>query len=172
MFDMAYNLDKTNKKKAGRPSKLGLLDKEQVKKLILKGLSDKEISDFYGITEQTFNNWKIKDPLFFESLKNWKIEADIKVERSLYERASGYTCKEEKIFCFEGSIVRAETYRHYPPDPTSMIFWLKNRQPDKWREKHEVEHSGNIEIAAKSLLEAVEEAETKTVSRLTKVSAN
>ena len=33
--------------------------------------------------------------------------------------------------------VFADFIEHFPPDPTSMIFWLKNRQPDKWRDKRE-----------------------------------
>jgi len=31
-----------------------------------------------------------------------------------------------------------------PPDPTSMIFYLKNRRPDRWRDKQEVEHKGDL----------------------------
>lgn len=95
-----------------------------------------------GVTEQTFNNWKKSYPSFFESLKDWKAEADKKVERSLYERACGYFHPEEKIFTYEGGVIRADTIRHYPPDPTSMIFWLKNRQPDKWRDK-QIEDMGD-----------------------------
>jgi hypothetical protein len=26
--------------------------------------------------------------------------------------------------------------KHYPPDVTACIFWLKNRQPEKWRDVH------------------------------------
>jgi hypothetical protein len=33
-----------------------------------------------------------------------------------------------------------------PPDPTSMIFWLKNRRPESWRDKTEVEHSGGVKL--------------------------
>lgn len=40
-----------------------------------------------------------------------------------------------------GEVVRVQTVKHYPPDPTSMIFWLKNRQPQDWRDKTEVELS-------------------------------
>jgi hypothetical protein len=35
-----------------------------------------------------------------------------------------------------------EVVKHYPPDPTAAIFWLKNRQKDKWRDKREEEVSG------------------------------
>lgn len=33
-----------------------------------------------------------------------------------------------------------EYIEHYPPDTTAAIFWLKNRQPAKWRDKKEVEN--------------------------------
>ena len=46
----------------------------------------------------------------------------------------------EKIFCSRGKVIRVETVEHYPPDTTAMIFWLKNRQPDRWRDRAEVEH--------------------------------
>jgi len=37
------------------------------------------------------------------------------------------------------------TVKHYPPDTTAAIFWLKNRQPAKWREKQEVETTIKVE---------------------------
>ena len=30
--------------------------------------------------------------------------------------------------------------KHYPPDVTACIFWLKNRCPDEWRDRHEQRH--------------------------------
>ena len=128
----------TQKHAGGRPSKISSLNLEQLKKLVLKGFTDKEMADFFNITEKTLNNWKDKNPKLLQSLKDWKIEADKVVERSLYERAKGYQHEEEKIFCENGKVTVVPTIRHYPPDPTSMIFWLKNRQSDKWREKTEV----------------------------------
>ena len=34
------------------------------------------------------------------------------------------------------------TTKHYPPDTTAAIFWLKNRQKSKWRDKQDHEISG------------------------------
>ena len=34
-----------------------------------------------------------------------------------------------------------ETVKHYPPDTTAAIFWLKNRQVERWRDKQEVDHT-------------------------------
>ncbi len=128
--------------KIGRPSKFNTIDLEKVKFLVLKGFTDKELAEFFEVNIDTWHEWKNAHPEFSDSLKDWKAEYDERVERSLVERAMGYSHPEEKIFCANGEIVRAECVKHYPPDPTSMIFWLKNRQPAKWRDKQEFEHTG------------------------------
>lgn len=111
---------------------------EQSEKLVALGATDKQIGDFFEVTEQTINNWKIAHPEFFESLKLSKEQLDSRVVRSLYERAMGYSHEEEKVFNNQGEILTHDTVKHYPPDPTAMIFWLKNRQPDQWRDKREI----------------------------------
>jgi hypothetical protein len=58
---------------------------------------------------------------------------------SFHKRACGYDIKTEKIFCFQGEVIRAETTTHIPPDPGAALNWLKNRQPDKWRDKKRLE---------------------------------
>jgi hypothetical protein len=135
------------KAKVGRPSKFDSVDLKDVEKLALKGWSDEEMSDFFGVNIATWTRWKQKHEEFRTALKNWKIEADSRVERSLYERARGYSHPEEKIFCQNGEIVRAETVKHYPPDTTACIFWLKNRQPTEWRDKREIEGQMTLSLA-------------------------
>jgi hypothetical protein len=125
--------------KGGRPSKFDGVDLEQVKKLATKGWTDKEMSAFFEVNEATWHRWKDKHPEFCESLKDWKKEADERVERSLYERALGYVHTEEKVFNNNGEILTHETNKHYPPDSTSMIFWLKNRKPNDWRDKKDID---------------------------------
>ena len=44
-----------------------------------------------------------------------------------------------EAFRLDGQIVKTDVIKEYPPDPTSMIFWLKNRQPEKWRDRVEYE---------------------------------
>lgn len=119
----------------GRPSKYKPEYVEQAAKLVRLHAGDREIADFLGVNEATIHRWKLAHPEFCESLTRTKEEVDAQVEQSLWRRANGYSHKSEKVFQFQGQIVRAETVEHYPPDPTSMIFWLKNRQPDKWRDK-------------------------------------
>lgn len=125
-----------------RPSKKDALDLEQVKKLAVMGWTDEQMAAFFDVDVRTWLRWKAKDETFCQALKDWKDEADERVERSLYERAMGYSHPEDKIFNNEGVPLVVPTTKHYPPDTTAMIFWLKNRQPENWRDKREHEHTG------------------------------
>jgi transcriptional regulator with XRE-family HTH domain len=136
---------------AGRPS---LFDKYE--KIILGiakyGLTDKQIANAIGIDEATLNNWKKEHKEFFESLKAIKEEADRTVVDSLYNRALGYNLDEvtkELRMNTDGEkelVVTKVVTKHIVPDTTAQIFWLKNRQPDKWRDKQDIEHSGEIKM--------------------------
>lgn len=107
----------------------------------LLGATDAEIAEFFSVSEQTLNSWKKKFPQFLESLKKGKAVADSNVASKLYNRAIGYDCKATKIVTYEGKVTdKVEYVEHYPPDTTAAIFWLKNRQPGKWRDKKEVEN--------------------------------
>ena len=40
--------------------------------------------------------------------------------------------------------VTKEVTKEVQPDTTAQIFWLKNRKPDAWRDKQNVQLEGNI----------------------------
>lgn len=143
--------------KKGRPTKFSLGMLPQIAKLAQRGWTDQEMADFFQVSRSTWNLWKIKHPKFSDALKGWKKEADDRVERSLYERAIGYTHIEEKIFCNkDGEVTVVETHKHYPPDTTACIYWLKNRQPDKWRDRRGEEMQVNPEDTAARIRELVQ----------------
>jgi transcriptional regulator with XRE-family HTH domain len=119
----------------GRPSKYKDEFPEQARKLCLLGATDKDLARFFGVTESTLNEWKRGHPDLSESLKAGKELADAVVAESLFHRAKGYSHKAVKIMVVDKVVVHEEYTEHYPPDPTSMIFWLKNRRPDLWRDK-------------------------------------
>jgi len=125
-----------------RPTKYKDEYAEQGRKLCLLGATDKELADFFGVTESTLNLWKKEHSEFSESLKAGKDQADTDVADRLYQRAMGYTHKEEQIFQYQGVVVRADTMKHYAPDTTACIFWLKNRQKGKWRDRQDHEVTG------------------------------
>lgn len=118
---------------AGRPSKYKSDYDKQAAKLCKLGATDKDLAEFFEVSESTLNLWKINHESFSESLKLGKDSADNRVERSLYHRACGYSHPEDDIRVVSGEIVVTPTTKHYPPDTTACIFWLKNRKPDDWR---------------------------------------
>lgn len=106
------------------------------------GLTDAQISHCLGITRATLHNWKKENSSFFDTLKSAKEEADKKVEKSLFKRANGYSYTEKQTEKRNGSTVSEKKIKKtVAPDTVACIFWLKNRQPEKWRDKPEVDTS-------------------------------
>ncbi|KAF1026169.1 MAG: hypothetical protein GAK29_01431 [Acinetobacter bereziniae] len=124
----------------GRPTKYKEEYNEQAYKLCLLGHTDAELASFFEVSEATINNWKIDFPSFLESIKKGKEFADVDVVQSLYKRATGMKLTKQVVK--ESGIVEVED--EIAPDTTAMIFWLKNRQPKKWRDKQDIQHSGVI----------------------------
>lgn len=136
----------TKKAKDGRPTKYKKEYNKQAAKLCALGATDIQLADFFGVCDKTIDNWKSSHPEFLRSLKESKAQLDNKVERSLFERARGYSHPEEKVFCNNGEITTHDTTKHYPPESTAMIFWLKNRQPEKWRDRQEIDLNANLHV--------------------------
>lgn len=131
---------------AGRPTNYDPnYHNDKVYKLCLLGATDKEISEILDIAESTLNLWKEKHPEFMESLKKGKEDADANVADRLYQRAMGYEHDDVHIANYQGQTIITDIRKYYPPDPTAAIFWLKNRQPSKWRDKVEHDHTSKGE---------------------------
>lgn len=98
------------------------------------GATDEEIAKRMGINVSTLYDWKNKFPEFSDALKINKEIADYEVENALRKRALGYDYV-EVTESYKGGILieKKKTVKHVAPDTTAQIFWLKNRQPDKWR---------------------------------------
>lgn len=133
-------------KKAGRPTAYDPRFDRIARKFALLGATDAQIADALGVTVTTLTNWKHAHPGFLAALKEGKDHADAAVVESLYRRATGFQHKSVKIMQYEGEPIIVPFIEKFAPDPTSMIFWLKNRRPGEWREKREVEHSGEVSI--------------------------
>lgn len=118
----------------------------QAEKLCKLGATDMELADFFCVDKATVNRWKSEFPDFCASVKTGKVDADERVERSLFARATGYEHEDVDIRVVEGAIVQTHIRKHYPPDTTAGIFWLKNRRPKEWRDKQEMEHSGSVTV--------------------------
>lgn len=126
------------------------------------GLTEGQISKNIGIAEQTLNVWKNKYPEIKESLKKGKAPVDQLVENTLLKRALGYSYQEttvDNITNDKGSEVRSKVItKHMAPDVTAQIFWLKNRRPDKWRDRPKDETDEQALAKLDKLIEEVANA--------------
>lgn len=100
------------------------------------GLTNEQIAKNIGINVKTLYDWKNKEGNICNSLKKGREVADYEVENALFKRAVGYTIQvnEQKIDK-DGCIHDLVKDVHIPGDTTAQIYWLKNRKPDKWRDK-------------------------------------
>ena len=110
------------------------------------GLIDEQIAKNIGISRSTLSVWKTKYPDISDALKKGIEVVDREVENALLKRALGYryteTTKEAVKDPETGEVkmtVTKEVTKQVSPDTTAQIFWLKNRKPDKWRDKQEYE---------------------------------
>lgn len=110
---------------------------EQARKLCLLGYTNEELADFFNVAVSTIYKWRIDFPEFSESIKKGKDIADAEVANSLYNRAMGINYTERKVKN-EGDKETVEvTEKYIAPDSTAIIYWLKNRQRDKWCDRKE-----------------------------------
>ena len=112
-----------------------------------EGMTNQEIAASMDINACTINDWMNKYPEFSDAIKRGRKIADDKVEKSLYKRAMGMYVEETKRVD-DGNSVRVETTSKYIADTTAMIFWLKNRKPQEWRDKIDHSLSGSVRITS------------------------
>ena len=123
------------------------------------GLTDEQIAGNIGINTSTLYDWKNKFPKISEALKKGKEVVDIQVENALLKRALGYDFQETRVEKSDKDGTKIiQILKHIPADTTAQIFWLKNRRPDKWRDKPEMPGDSDMLKKAKELLEGVDSA--------------
>jgi len=146
------------KPKRGRPSKVTKINLKQLEYLYKNGFTQKQCAEFFGVSEESLTLYNKKYPRFYNALKNWKEEADEKVEHCLYKRAIGYEYDEvhyEKIKVGNLNLASKEDpyidavkvkviRKHVSPDTTAQIFWLKNRKREDWKDKPEEKTSDEL----------------------------
>lgn len=111
------------------------------------GLINEQIAHNIGINVSTLYEWQNRFPEVKESLKKGKEVIDRQVENALLKRALGYNYTESKTEQSEkDGIKKSITIKEVVPDVTAQIFWLKNRKPNEWRDKQDIEHTGNMGV--------------------------
>ena len=113
-----------------------------------EGLNDEQIAAKIGISAKTLYEWENRFSEIRKAIKKGKAPVDIAVENALYRLATGFTKKVRKPIKLRqrggNEIVEyVEEEIYIPPQVTAQIFWLKNRRPERWRDKPEDAASGD-----------------------------
>lgn len=111
----------------GRPTKYDPAYCKQVRKLCLLGLIDRELAEFFEVSESTLNVWKIDHPEFARAIKAGKLMPDAEVARAAY-----ISCVRDR-------------------NPQSIKFWLTNRRRVSWRDRQEHHVTGMTEDIARAI---------------------
>jgi transposase len=136
----------------GRPTAYKQAFAAQAAKLCELGATDDELADFFEVHRATIYRWKHEHDEFCDAVKTGKDVADERVERSLYQKATGYNVTEEqavkiKVEQHKEEVEVIQVEKHVPADTTAAIFWLKNRRKDDWRDKTETAVSFSEDVA-------------------------
>lgn len=124
----------------------------QAYKLCLLGATDRDLAHFFGISIRIMQQWKKVHPPFADAILRGKKTADMEVAASLYQQTLDrvITCKQAikcKEIYYDDNGKRVEKERieiveidkHIPADFRSQQFWLRNRNPKQWCEKHDAD---------------------------------
>lgn len=123
------------------------------------GLTDEQIASNIGIRRETLYAWINQFPNISNAIKKGKAPVDYEVENALLKRAMGYDYEETITDVYDnGKKHIRKIKKHMPPDVGAMVFWLKNRRSDKWRDKPEIASDSEALKTAKQLLEGVSSA--------------
>jgi len=142
---------KLKETKLGRDPKYAIWMNNVAKKLAFEGWIDKDIYEALGICEATGINYKKKYPEFLKALNEGKSNPNKQVEQKLLERALGFTFDSEKIITLSDGAQIGSHWEKVPikeyviPDVGAMKEWLWNRDPTRWKNKHDVNVTGKME---------------------------
>lgn len=137
-----------------------------------EGLTMAQIAEKLGISKTTLYSYSGQHSELSERLKKGKEVSDAHVENELFKKAVGFTRTEKRpvklkeVEYNNGKRLR-ETERiemveqevYYPPELGAQVFWLKNRRPDKWKDKVDAKLESDGENAGVMILTPVKEDE-------------
>lgn len=132
------------------------------------GLNDEQIAKNIGIHVATLYRWQNSFGEIREAIKKGKAPVDYEIENALFKRACGFDYEEtitdiEELPDGKQKKHVRKVKKHCPPDTLALIFWLKNRRPERWRDKPaEVEDHTTMQKLDKLLEVAWNAAHTET----------
>lgn len=129
----------------------------QIEQYCEDGLTNEELAKAMGISRSTLNDWLLKFPDISDAVTRGRGGARVQIKNALFERARGgvrrikkpvrrrirtYDEVTGKVKKEEEVIEYAEEEVYIPPDTNAIKFYLKNRDPEHWSDKVEMDVQG------------------------------
>lgn len=109
--------------------------------------TEAQLAEYFGASVQSISVWKNKYPKFKAALTEGRATPDDQVELTLFQLATGgFEVEKKHVHMVKGKLVTTPYFEKLPPCKTSCIFWLKNRRHAEWRDRREVEFSGDTPV--------------------------
>lgn len=110
------------------------------------GLTDVQIADKIHIAVGTLYRWKREYEPIASAIKKGKEVIDYEAEQALIKNAMGFYYDETNTYVDDSGRQKVIKVRKYSkPDTTALIFWLKNRKPEEWRDRRNIEMDARVE---------------------------
>lgn len=136
------------KRKANKYTALVLPNLDAIRAYARAGYSMEAIASILGVAYSTFRNYSKTQTELKDALRTSKAIANMKVENAAFLASTGRTVTLKKPFKLRrryydettGKMVKEEEVIEYanqeefiPPTPTAFMYWLGNRDPDRWK---------------------------------------
>lgn len=106
-----------------------------------EGMTHEDIAEKIGVKARTLAAWERSSEKLGKALAESREQADAKVEAALLKKALGFKTTEKKyVVKPDGKEEVTTVTKEVPPDAAAASVWLKNRRPDKWRDKPEADN--------------------------------
>lgn len=113
-------------------------------KLSLLGLTNMEIAVALGVSTECFNIWQNKYPALADALIQGREVASANVAQSLYKRAVGFSVEVEEVRTVDKELQTVKYKKYFPPSVQAAMYWLNNRDKNRWGNVKKHEHGGTI----------------------------
>ena len=128
----------TRERSVGAPTRYRPEVAELTRRYVRMGASAKMIAAHLGVSMAAFMEWTKVYPEINSALNSERLAADEQVASALFNKAVGFKRKAVKAMQHNGQVVLAEYEEQVAPDTAAAFIWLKNRQPELWKDRHEV----------------------------------
>ena len=120
------------RKKRGRPSGYEPRFAEIALGYTILGATNANLAELFGVSLERVTDWLVQFPDFRAAVDEGRVQADLRVARSFYRRAVGYTATTRRVETATGPdgqtrTCTTEVETHVPADTNAAWRWLQLR---------------------------------------------